>query len=142
MAFPILGVLSSVAPIASELIDNLFETEEEKAEAKLKLAKLEQQGQLKNLEIQMSAIVAEARSTDPWTSRARPSFLYVVYLFILAAIPMGFLFAFNPAVADAVIQGVQGWLAAIPEPMWVLFGTGYLGYTGARTWDKIKANKQ
>tara|TARA_B100000085_G_C18392819_1_gene451183 strand:+ start:63 stop:236 length:174 start_codon:yes stop_codon:yes gene_type:complete len=51
---------------------------------------------------------------------------------------MGVLFAFEPEVAQAVIMGVQGWLQAIPEPMWALFGAGYLGYTGARSFDKRK----
>ncbi len=34
----------------------------------------------------MTAIVAEANSADPWTSRARPSFLYVMYALLLWAI--------------------------------------------------------
>ena len=38
----------------------------------------------------MSAIVAEANSSDPWTSRARPSFLYLIYVLLLFAVPMGF----------------------------------------------------
>lgn len=131
-------VLSSLVPLASELIDNLFETDQEKAAAKTKLMLLEQQGELQNLEVRLSAIVAEAQSTDPWTSRARPSFLYCMYVMILSSIPMGFLFAIKPDIAQAVIVGVQGWLGAIPEPMWVLFGAGYLGYTTARSWDKKK----
>ena len=89
----------------------------------------------------MSAILAEANSDDPWTSRARPSFLYVVYLMILASIPMGFLTAFNPEVALAVTNGMKDWLAAIPESMWTLFGAGYLGYTGAREFGKHSKNK-
>ncbi len=80
----------------------------------------------------------EAKSADPWTSRARPSFLYVVYTFILAAIPMGFLFAFEPETAEAVTEGVRLWLAAIPGEMWALFGAGYLGYSGMRSYDKRK----
>ena len=44
----------------------------------------------------MQAIVAEAQSTDPWTSRARPSFLYMMYALILWAIPMGLIAAADP----------------------------------------------
>jgi hypothetical protein len=31
----------------------------------------------------MAAVLAEAESPDPWTSRARPSFLYVMYVLLL-----------------------------------------------------------
>ena len=132
------AILGALAPLASELIDNLFETDAEKAAAKGKLVQLEQEWKLKAAQVQLSAIIAEANSSDPWTSRARPSFLYCMYVLILTCIPMGVLFAFEPEVAQAVIMGVQGWLQAIPEPMWALFGAGYLGYTGARSFDKRK----
>lgn len=102
------------------------------------MLELQQAGEFKELDARFTAIVAEANSNDPWTSRARPSFMYVMYLMILTAIPMGFLFAFRPDVAMAVTAGVKGWLAAIPEEMWWLFGAGYLGYTGSRTFEKVK----
>ena len=130
---PILAPI--IGKLGGELIDNLFETEEEKAAAKAKLERID----IQRYETQLSAIIAEAKSADPWTSRARPSFLYVMYVMILTAIPMGFLFAFYPEVADAVIVGVKGWLQAIPEPMWALFGAGYLGYTAGRSYDKRQA---
>ena len=65
-----------------------------------------------------------------------------MYMMILAAIPMGFLFAFAPDTASAVTDGVGRWLNALPDELWYLFGTGYLGYTGARTFDKFKALKE
>jgi len=138
MAFdPLTGILN----IGGKLIDKLIPDPEAKAKAKLDLAVLAQGGELKELETRMSAILAEANSSDPWTSRARPSFLYVIYLMILASIPMGFLSAYNPAIALAVTDGMKAWLAAIPEPLWVLFGSGYLGYTGAREFGKHSKNK-
>src|SRR3546814_19154406 len=84
------------------------------------------------LKSQLYAIIAEAQSGDPWTSRARPSFLYVMYALLLWAIPMGLIAAAQPAMADAISQGMTGYLRAIPEPLYELFGTGYLGYTAAR----------
>ena len=48
---------------------------------------------LEAIQARLSAIVTEARSPDPWTSRARPSFLYVMYVMLLWAIPMGVLAA-------------------------------------------------
>ena len=83
-------------------------------------------------------MLAEAKSRDPWTSRARPSFLYVIYLMILAAIPMGIVYAVNPTFAQNITTGVEAWLQAIPESLWWLFGAGYLGYTGAREFGKKK----
>lgn len=136
MPLPILGLVGAIAPVVDNLIDNLFETDEEKAAAKVKVMQAAQEGRLKEIEVSMSAIIAEAKSADPWTSRARPSFLYVVYVMILAAIPMGFVSAFNPDLALKVVAGMQGWLAAIPDAMWTLFGAGYLGYSAARSWDK------
>jgi hypothetical protein len=78
----------------------------------------------------------EAKSQDKWTSRARPAFLYVVYLFILFAIPMGILSIFSPVAAERIASGTSSWLKAIPESMWYLFGAGYLGYGAFRSFDK------
>lgn len=128
--------LGAVFDFGSKIIDKLFP---DKTEAeKLKLAMLQQQqaGEFKDLEMRFSAIVAEAQSQDPWTSRARPSFMYVMYALLLAALPMGVLFAFQPETAQAVTEGVGRWLNALPEELWWLFGAGYLGYSGARTFEK------
>jgi len=138
MAFdPLTGILN----IGGKLIDKLIPDPTAKAKAKLDLATLAQDGELKELETRMSAILAEANSSDPWTSRARPSFMYVIYLLILASIPMGFLTAFAPDVATSVTTGMKEWLAAIPDSMWTLFGTGYLGYSASRSFDKHSRNK-
>ena len=128
--------LGAVFDFGSKIIDKLFP---DKTEAeKLKLAMLQQQqaGEFKDLEMRFSAIVAEAQSQDPWTSWARPSFMYVMYALLLASLPMGVLFAFQPDTAQAVTDGVGRWLNALPEELWWLFGAGYLGYSGARTFEK------
>lgn len=140
MAIPIIPIMG----IAGKLLDKLFPDPTERAKAQAMLEQQQIDGELKELELQMSAIVMEAQSADKFTSRARPGFLYVVYIYILAAIPFGFLFALMPDFAAASIEGVQSFLTAIPEEMWGLFGVGYLGYTGARTWEKRKliASKQ
>jgi hypothetical protein len=79
-----------------------------------------------------------ATSDDRWVSRARPAFLYVMYVLLLWAIPMGVLAAVRPAAAAAMAAGMAAYLRAIPEPLYALFGTGYLGYTVARSWGKAK----
>lgn len=128
---------SLIAPIAG-LIDKIIPDPRARDAAKLELLKMQGSQEMEALRTQLSAIVAEAQSTDPWTSRARPSFLYVMYAMILWAIPMGLIAAVQPKMAANVAAGMTAYLAAIPESMWALFGTGYLGYTAARTWGKAK----
>lgn len=121
-----------------DLIGKYFPSEEEKNKAKLAIIEAERNGNLEEVKTQLSAIIAEAQSSDPWTSRARPSFLYVVYICILFGLPMGLLSAWSINTAEAIAKGFGLWLGAIPDSMWTLFGVGYLGYTGARTWEKNK----
>ena len=56
---------------------------------------------------------------------------------LLFALPMGVLSAFNPAAASDIATGMNAYLGGLPEPLYALFGTGYLGYTVARQWGKI-----
>lgn len=136
MANPLL--VGGVVDLLSKGIDRIFPDKVERERAKLALLQAQQEGQLRELEISMSAIIAEANAADPWTSRARPSFMYVMYVLLLASLPMGVLSAFSPEAAKAIIEGYEGWLSAIPQDMWWLFGAGYLGYAGARTYEKRK----
>lgn len=135
-------LLGPIAELGSKLIDRIFPDKEkmatERAQAELALTQLQQDGTLKELGIQMSAILAEAQSADPWTSRARPSFLYVMYVLFLWSIPMGILSAFRPDLTEAIVNGMTGYLSKIPEELYWLFGTGYLGYTAARQYGKVK----
>ncbi len=131
-------IIGGVVKPLFDIIDDLFTSDEERAEAKRKLLSDDGQRKIRNLQIRLSAILAEANSKDPWTSRARPSFLYIIYVMILASIPMGVLSAFQPEIAARIVIGMQGWLDAIPESLWALFGAGYLGYSAARSWDKRK----
>jgi hypothetical protein len=128
---------SIVGPIAG-LLDKIIPDPRARDAAKLELLKLEGSQEMDAIRVQMTAIVAEAQSVDAWTSRARPSFLYVMYTIILWSIPMGLIAAVQPAIAHDIANGMNAYLAGIPEPMWTLFGTGYLGYTAARSWGKSK----
>lgn len=126
-----------IGPLAS-IIDKIIPDKEARAKAKLELIALEGTQEMRMIEAQLQAIVAEANSADPWTSRARPSFLYVMYILLLAALPMGLLSAFNPAAARDIAAGMNAYLTGLPEPLYALFGTGYLGYTAARQWGKAR----
>ena len=102
------------------------------------LARLDGSQELAVFKAQLAAIVAEAGSTDPWTSRARPAFIYVMYALFLWALPMGLIAGIQPAMATDISHGMTAYLNALPEPLYALFGTGYLGYTAARQWGKVK----
>lgn len=129
-------VIDGLLDVGGKLIDKIWPDPAEREKAKAQLLQMQQNGELKELETRMSAILAEAQSKDPWTSRARPSFMYVMYTMILASIPMGVLHAFDPAMAVSIADGMKAWLSAIPQEMWMLFGVGYTGYTYARSKDK------
>ena len=128
---------SLIGPITS-ILDKIIPDKDARAKAQLELMKLEGTQEMQMVEARLQAIVAEANSKDPWTSRARPSFLYVMYILILTALPMGLLSAFNPSAAGDIASGMNTYLGGLPEPLYALFGTGYLGYTAARQWGKVK----
>lgn len=128
---------SLLAPIAS-IIDKVVPDKEARERAKVELLKLQGSQEMHMLQTQLSAIIAETNSTDPWTSRARPSFLYVMYAILLWSLPMGLIAAFRPDAARDIAAGMNAYLNGLPEPLYALFGTGYLGYTAARQWGKAR----
>jgi hypothetical protein len=133
-----MSLLSTIVGPISSIIDKVIPDKAARERAKLELLALEGTQEMRMIEAQLQAIVAEANSQDPWTSRARPSFLYVMYAIILFALPMGVLSAFSPAAAQDIATGINSYLNGLPEPLYALFGTGYLGYTAARQWGKVK----
>ncbi|MBF0234267.1 MAG: holin family protein [Desulfamplus sp.] len=136
-----LDPLTAILDVGGKILDKFFPDAGEREKAKGQLLQMAQDGALKQTELQLSAILAEAKSADPYTSRARPSFLYVCYILLLSAIPMGCLAAYSLETAQAVIAGFKMWLEAIPDPLYVLMGSGYLGYTTAREVGKWKSAK-
>lgn len=128
-----------ISPIA-KLLDKIIPDPKARDAAKLELIKHQGAQELEEMRIQLSAIIAEANAADPWTSRARPSFLYVMYALLLWSIPMGLIAAVRPEMASAIATGMTTYLASLPEPLYALFGAGYLGYTAARQWGKISGS--
>ncbi|WP_422342691.1 holin family protein [Parasphingorhabdus sp.] len=133
-----MSLLSTLIGPVSKIIDKIIPDKQARDLAKLELLKLEGSQEMEQIRAQMSAILAEAGSADPWTSRARPSFLYVMYILLLWSLPMGLIAAIRPQAAEDIANGMNAYLAGIPEPLYALFGTGYLGYTMARQWGKIR----
>ncbi len=133
-----MALIEAIAGPVSKLLDKVIPDPQARDRAKLELIKLQGDKEMAAIGRQMQAILAEARSADPWTSRARPSFLYVMYALILWAIPMGLIAAVNPAMALGIGKGMTAYLRGLPEELYALFGTGYLGYTAARTWGMMK----
>jgi Protein of unknown function (DUF3154). len=130
-------VISGLLDIGGKLIDKLIPDPEAKAKAQLELMRLERDGQLEDLKARMSAIMAEAQSSDPWTSRARPTFMYVFYGVIIALVliaPVAGIFA--PMQMETFFANVGKGFRAIPEELWWVFTAGYLGYTGFRSYEK------
>jgi H+/Cl- antiporter ClcA len=138
MAFGIDDAISNVSSLLKDGIDKIWPNPTDEAAAKVAILKATADAAVSQLQAANQVMLAEASSQDKWTSRARPSFMYVIYVCILTGLPMGVLSAFNPETATNIAKGFQAWLSAIPQDMWSLFGVGYVGYTGSRTWEKVK----
>jgi len=90
--------------------------------AQLALESKAQDELAREVEAASANIRAEAASGDKYTSRARPSFLYVM-LGILTVNYVVFPLVGKPPLV-------------FPDALFWLFGSCMLGYTGARSWDK------
>ncbi len=137
-------MIGEILNIGGKIIDRLWPDATEKEKAKLKLMEMQQRGELAELENRFAAIVAEAKSNDKWTSRARPAFLYVMYGVIGLCFLGGILGIWFPEQIGLAATNIQTLLASIPDALWTLFGAGYLGYSGVRSFDKhilAKGNK-
>jgi hypothetical protein len=142
MDFTGIGAVSDfLGKVADKIWPDKIAQEAERNKFILATSELANAGELEKLKMSLSTILAEANSTDPWTSRARPSFMYVMYVMILSSIPVGIIYAFFPAQVMNGISGMKLFLQAIPDALYALFGVGYTGYTVMRTVDKRNESK-
>jgi hypothetical protein len=137
-----IALMDSLIPLVSKLLDRTVTDARALNAAKLELLKAGDQPEMQAILAQMQAVVAEAQTADLWTRRARPGFLYVMYALILWSIPMGLVAAVEPGMAAGIARGMTAYLRGIPEELYALFGTGYLGYTAARAWGKAKGSER
>jgi hypothetical protein len=79
----------------------------------------------------VDVIKTEATSEDKYVRRARPSFLYLMY------IVLGVNYVITPIIHMFILTVTP---YPIPPDLLVLFGSGYLGYSYLRTKDKQAGN--
>jgi len=132
------GLVSSIGGLAKDIREAIVGAEmkpEQKVALELKVMELEQAA----TNAQMEMITAEAKSSDPWTSRARPAFMYIFYLILLTCgIIAPLVGVFRPQDMALFFANMALGFKAIPGDLYALFGAGYLGYTGFRTFEKVK----
>jgi hypothetical protein len=107
-----------------------FQAAIDENQTQVQLAQLALEGKAQDelareVEAASANIRSEAASGDKFTSRARPSFIYVM-LGIMAANYVVFPLSGNPPLV-------------FPDALFWLFGSCMLGYTGARSWEKYAA---
>lgn len=133
--------IAGVSKLLNSTIDKIWPNPADKAKAEAIAISSAASAAIAQLEAAQSVMRAEAMSADPWTSRARPSMLYVFYILILAAVPMGIVAAVSPDTAANIAKGFGAWLSAIPAAITDLATYVMLGYIGARSWDKTVESK-
>lgn len=135
-------VTGGLGQLLKEIIGTFKVSPEKKLELETLLAQNDQQIRLKQMQLEEALaaqlsreieaaganIRAEAQSGDKFTSRARPTFMYVVNAILV------WNFIVVPIVGRQPIE--------FPEALFWLFGSTVLGYTGARTWEKVYKNGQ
>lgn len=140
----VLGLLGSVVKGAAGLVGGDIVTKAAevidaisgKAETDPEMQKL-----LQNHEAQMATLaladaegarllIREAqRSEDPYVRRVRPTFLYLFYAIVI------FNFILVP-ILKAIGLDIQVSYPELPEELYWLFGSAFLGYGGFRSFDK------
>lgn len=131
-------MISDILSLGTTIIDKIFPNAGEAERAKLELMKLNQSGELAKIAAQSNIIMAEANSSDKWTSRARPTFMYVFYFILLTLCSGSVISIWHPQEVMTAAGAFKELFHSLPEEMWWTFTAGYLGYTGARTYEKRK----
>jgi len=134
-------ISSTVVGIIGKFADKFLPDKKDADAFKLAVQKEADAGAMAELDRSYDAIIAEAQSTDKWTSRARPSFMYVIYILFLSSIPFGIWYAAHPVSANNFSIGMAAFFKAIPDILYQTFGVGYVGYSVSRSYDKMNEVK-
>lgn len=130
--------ISSVTDLLNKAISTAWPTPEAKASAAAVTVQAAANAAITQLQASQAVMLAEASSQDGFTSRARPSMLYVFYILLISAVPMGIVAAISPETAENIAKGFGAWLSAIPGSITDLATYVMLGYIGGRSVEKIK----
>jgi len=147
-----MGILGEIlggglGKLAKDVVGTFKLPPEKQAEFERLLSEHEHEIRMKEYELQVKAmeaesraieqasmnIRAEAQSGDKYTSRARPTFMYLFYVVIafnMIIVPL------SQMIGGYGLQNVK--LIDVPEWFYELFLYGYLGYVGARAFEKSK----
>lgn len=118
------------------MIDRLIPDTAQRDQAKLALLEVEGQQALQEMQVSLSAILAEANSAYPWMSRARPIFLYVIYSIILLCVIGAIIGIWWPQQTFQAAENLSKLLGVIPETFGGCSVQATLATTGARSFDK------
>ncbi len=135
-------IADAVAGIVGKLLDRFIPDPAQKAAAEMELLRMAQAGEFKQIETelqlaQMQADVnkVEAGSSDPFTSRWRPSVGYV------CAAGLAYAAIIEPCLRLAVtVYGVSTLLPAVDTTLTMQLLFGLLGLGGMRSYDKSKGS--
>lgn len=121
-------MLNLLIPAVASLLDKVLTSPKEKAEAKLKLVELSQQGELKELEAAMTVVTAEANSKHKMAATWRPLTMLVFTAII-----------FNNYLLYPYL--VLFWdvapLLELPPAIWTTLNIGLGGYVLGRSGEKM-----
>jgi len=134
----IVGILSQAVGLKDlvlGVIDRFKLPPEERA--KVEFALQQQEFELKKLELEIEAKLADTASANlraeaasaSWLAKnCRPFFIFNAGLAVVANVWLPLISQFTPRPITAL---------PIPDDFYWLFGAGFLGYVGARSWEKM-----
>ncbi len=96
----------------------LFPSRPSGEQAKLTLLQAEGQQALQEMQVTLIAILAEANAADPWISRARCTFLYVIYCIILLCVVGSIIGIQWPQQVFQAVKNLNKLLGTVPESLW------------------------
>lgn len=121
-------MIGALIPVIGTVIDKIFPDKEAAAKAKLELFRMEQTGELKELESKSKIIEAEAKSEHWLTSTWRPMIMLM----------FGFIVFNNYILAPYIdLFFDKNLMLVMPDQLWDLLQIGLGGYLVGRSAEKV-----
>ena len=119
-------------PVLGNVLDKIFPDKSASDAAKAKLIELQMSGELQQIMGQLEINKEEAKSTDPFTSRARPFIMWI------CGVAFGYAAILEPVArfVAQVMYGYQGGFPVIDTDLTMQVLMGLLGLGALRSWDK------